>query len=88
MDRNVVGDSSDMSKATRLQKSRLPKELICEQTPPRRETRAAALERVNEHKQDETSSENSQLVLVRVENVLAGTECVCVCFCVNLCKCV
>lgn len=37
MDRNVVGDSCGMSKATRLQKSRLTKELICVQPtrPPK-----------------------------------------------------
>lgn len=54
MDRNVVGDSGGMSKATRLQKSRLTKQLICEQTPLRRETRAEALERVKEHKRRRT----------------------------------
>lgn len=49
MDRNVVGDSSGMSKATRLQKSRRTKELICELTRTQERNQSEALEQVNEH---------------------------------------
>lgn len=81
MDRNVAGDSDSMSEAMRLQKSRLTKRANLYKTSPLRETRAKALEQVNEHQRaEDESSENLALVLVHVNKT--GR----VCFCLHSCK--
>lgn len=84
MDRNVVGDSSGMSKATRLQKSRRTKELICELTRTQERNQSEALEQVNEHERLRWCGGGTQLpqrtpplVLLHAKKyVLAGTACV------------
>lgn len=82
MDRNVVGDSSGMSKATRLQKSRLTKELICELTRTQERNQSEALEQVNEHERlcggggRNILRELPRSCCCMQKNVLAGTVCV------------
>ena len=90
MDRNVVGDSSGMSKATRLQKSRRTKELICELTRTQERNQSEALEQVNEHERlrwcrggDATSSENSPARAAACKKICARKDSVC--FCARLC---
>lgn len=83
-DRNVVGDSNGMSKATGLQKPRLTKELICAYShpPTPRETRVRTLEQVNKREQQRTKHSGRSYQCM--ENVLPcrlGVQ-----LCVHLCK--
>lgn len=86
MDRNVVGDSSGMSKATRLQKSRLTKELICELTRTQERNQSEALEQVNEHERLGGGGQYPQrtppLVLLHAKKCARRDS---VCFCARLC---